>query len=186
SLWNSRAFLDAALNINGLTLDYDTPGLGSKTNTFLNSVGLRLDAGTRMPLTEVIYVEPLASFAFARTGFEEISLFGGEVKPEDSKTARGALGVRVGGDYSGSAVNASYYVTGRAWDEIEGKSAGSVVNPGAPLAFMDDASGAFGEAEAGLSLFNDANTLSGFASTGVKWKDGYSAIDLSLGLRMAW
>src|SRR5690606_30675761 len=30
SLWNSRAFLDAALNINGLTLDYDTPGLGSK------------------------------------------------------------------------------------------------------------------------------------------------------------
>src|SRR5690606_4779998 len=104
------------------------------------------------------------------------------VKPADAKSVRGALGLRVGGVYKGATVNVGYHVTGRAWNEFEGESGGSVINPGAPMSFADEFSGAFGEAEAGFTLNNAANTFSGFASTGVKWKDGYSAVDLSLGV----
>ena len=38
----------------------------------------------------------------------------------------------------------------------------------------------------GINLFNSANTFSGFLTSGVKFKDGYNAIDLALGMRMAW
>ena len=105
-----------------------------------------------------------------------------------AKIAAGTLTVanRVGGDVDGQIANLSYFVTGRAWNEFDGETEGVIHNPGADLPFDDELTGAFGEAEAGLSLSNDANTLSGFLTSGVKWKDGYNAVNLSLGLRMAW
>ena len=80
----------------------------------------------------------------------------------------------------------SYFVTGRAWNEFDGETDGVVHNPGVDLPFADELTGSFGEAEAGLSLHNDANTLSGFLTSGVKFKDGYNAVNLSLGVRLAW
>ncbi|HYG27435.1 MAG TPA: autotransporter domain-containing protein, partial [Caulobacteraceae bacterium] len=187
SIWSERMFLDGTFNLNGLTLDYDSPSLDSKTNTYTTALGARLDGGLRWPLMENLVAEPLASLAFARTGFEEISLSGGEIRPSDATSRRGALGLRLAGTLGGGeSLGATYFVTGRAWHELDGEAAGVINNPGQDLVFYDELSGGFGEAEAGINLFNPSRTLSGFLASGVKFKDGYSAVDLSLGLRMAW
>ena len=186
SIWSPRAFLDAAFNLNGLTLDHESPALGAKTNTYPTGFGARMEGGMRWRLGSTMFAEPLVSLAFVRTSFEEISLFGGEVQPDDAQSRRAALGLRVGGDVDGQIANLSYFVTGRAWNEFDGETDGVIHNPGADLPFADEFTGGFGEAEAGLSLYNDANTLSGFLTSGVKWKDGYNAVNLSLGVRMAW
>jgi hypothetical protein len=186
SMWNQRFFFDGTFNANVLTLDYDSPGLGSKTNTYLNSVGAQLEGGMRQMLTARSYVEPLVTAAFVNTTFEEISLTGGEVRPDKASSRRAALGLRAGSDLTGGAINVSYFVTGRAWNEFGGESGVVINNPGADLVLVDDFSGSFGEAEAGVNLFNDAGTLSGFLTSGVKFKDGYDAVNLSLGLNMRW
>jgi outer membrane autotransporter protein len=181
-----RFFLDTALNVNGLTLDYEQPGLGSKTNTWLRSVGAQAEGGMRYRLGERMYVEPLAAAAFVYTTFEQISLRGGKVQPDDAQSRRAALGLRFGGDVPGQSVNWSYFLAGRAWNEFDGESRIAVRNPGADLVYADDFSGTFSEFEAGLSLANDAGTLSGFVTSGVKAQDGYSAVDLSTGVRLRW
>jgi hypothetical protein len=186
SVWSSRFFLDGTFNANGLTLDHESPVLGARTNTYLNSIGARLDGGMRWMLGGRSFVEPLASVAFARTSFEEISLSGGEVQPANANSRRGALGLRLGADLTEGAINVGYFVVGRAWNEFAGDSSGVVHNPGTDLPFAEEFSGGFGEAEAGVNLFNDAGTLSGFLTSGVKFKDGYNATNLSLGLKMAW
>lgn len=186
SVWTPRFFLDTTFNTNFLTLDYDAPAFGSKTNTWLRSVGAQAEAGMRYMLGERMYVEPLAAAAFVYTTFEEVSLFGGEIRPDDAQSRRAALGLRVGADYPGQSVNWSYFLTGRAWNEFDGESVVVVNNPGDDLVYGDDFSGTFSEFEAGLSLANDAGTLSGFVTTGVKAQDGYSAVDLSTGLRLRW
>lgn len=186
SVWNERFFIDTAFNANGLALDYDSPGLGAKTNTWLRSVGAKAETGMRYGLGERMYLEPLAAAAFVYTTFEEISLTGGEVQPDDAQSRRAALGLRFGGDVSGPTASWSYFVAGRAWNEFDGDSEGVVHNPGADLPFADDFSGTFSEFEAGLSIANDVGTLSGFVTSGVKAQDGYSAVDLSLGIRMRW
>ncbi len=186
SLWSDWFFFDGAVNLNGLTLDYESPSLGSRTTTFLNSVGAQVDGGVRARLTETAFAEPLVTLAWVRTSFEEISLSGGEIKPTDAESLRGALGLRLGSTLAGDSLGATWFVAGRAWYEFEGENRGVVVNPGADLPFSDAFTEAFGEAELGVNVFNAANTLSGFATTGVKWKEGYSAVNLSLGMRMAW
>jgi len=186
SAWSNRFFLDGTFNMNGLTLDYEAPGLGSKTNTFVNSIGARLDGGMRWMLGARTFVEPLATLAFASTSFEEISLSGGEVQPENANSRRGALGVRLGADLTEGPINVGYFVAGRAWNEFAGQADGVVSNPGEDLLFTDEFTGGFGEAEAGLNLFNESGSLSGFLSSGVKFKNGYDAVNLSLGLNMRW
>src|SRR5690606_4620019 len=64
SVWNGRYFIDTTFNANMLTLDYDSPGLGKQTNTYLNSLGARIEAGRRFALSEHLFVDPLATFAF--------------------------------------------------------------------------------------------------------------------------
>ena len=186
SVWSQRLFLDGTFNLNGLTLDYDTPGLASKTNTYTNAVGARLDGGMRFMMTERTFIEPLATLAFVQTSFEEISLDGGEVQPADASSRRGALGARIGAELTEGPINVGYFVAGRAWREFDGSSEGVVHNPGADMAFADEFSGGFGEAEAGVSLYNEAGTLTGYLSSGVRFTDGYSATNLSLGLSMRW
>ena len=67
-----------------------------------------------------------------------------------------------------------------------GASGGVVGNPGVGLPFADEFSGAFGEAEAGVNVHSASGALTGFLTSGVKFKDGYSAVNLALGVRMAW
>lgn len=186
SVWGDAFFVDGTLNLNMLTLDHSSPELGAQTNTFLNSVGLSAEGGLRAGLTERVFVEPLATLAYVRTQFEEISLQGGEIKPSDARSLRGALGLRLGADMSSENLGVSYFLTGRAWNEFEGESGGVIRNEGPDAPYLDDFSGGFGEAEAGVNLYNEANTLSGYLTTGVKFKDGYDAINLSAGVRMRW
>jgi hypothetical protein len=186
SYWSDRLFVDGTVNSNFLTLDYDAPGLGSKTNTWVRSVGAQLDSGMRFMVTDTVFAEPLATFAFAHTTFEELSLAGGEVKPADADSRRAALGLRVGADLLGGPLNVRYYASGRAWHEFAGKYRGIVANPGLDVPLTDDASGSFGEANAGISVFNDDHTATGFLDAGAKFGDGYSAVDLNLGMRMRW
>ena len=186
SVWNGALFLDGTFNTNFLTLDYDAPGIGSKTTTWVRSVGAQLEGGSRFMLGEKLFAEPLATLAFVNTAFEEISLDGGEVTPDDASSQRAALGLRLGADLFGGPLKVRYFVAGRAWNEFSGENEGVVFNPGADLPFAEDTSGAFGEAQAGLSLFNDDQTIAGFLTSGVKFKDGYNAVDLDLGLRLRW
>ncbi len=186
SAWSEWFFADGAVSLNGLTLNHEQPGLRAKTNTFVNSIGAAAEAGIRTRLTERTFAEPLFAASWARTSFEEISLNGGEVQPADAESLRAALGLRLGATLAGDDISATWFVTGRAWHEFEGETRGVVHNLGTDLPLSDELTGAFGEAELGLNIYNAANTLSGFLTSGVKWKDGYSAVNLSLGARMAW
>ncbi len=186
SLWNDRWYLDGALNLNLLAVDHNSFGLGSKTNTRTESLGAKAEGGYRLRFGEAYFAEPMATVAWVTSRFEEMSLAGGEIKPDDASSLRGALGVRVGADIKGDTLQGRYFVTGRIWNETDGQSDVTVSNPGEPFTLSDELSGTFRELEIGLSLGNKSDTVSGFISAGLKDKRDYDATNLSAGFRLNW
>ncbi len=185
-LWSDRWYLDGALNLNLLAVNHNSFGLGSKTNTRTESLGAKAEGGYRLRFGEGWFAEPMATVAWVTSRFEELSLAGGEIKPDDATSLRGALGVRLGADITGEILQGRYFVTGRLWSETDGQSDVTVSNPGEPFSLEDEFSGTFRELEIGLALGNKSDTLSGFISAGLKDKRDYDAVNISAGFRLNW
>ena len=186
SWWTNDYFLDVAANGNLLNADHSVLSLADIIEVNIVSLGARAEAGRRFALGAGVFAEPLVSLAYAAVTMDDVLLAGADVVFDEADTFRGAVGLKLGADAAFSGLNVSYWAVGKAWNEFAGEGRVLIENDGETLAFMDDLSGGFGEAEAGVSLYGADNSLWGFVSSGVKFKDGLQAINLSAGIRFRW
>lgn len=187
-------FVDAVVNANRLDLRTDLPNLefdtGVKLTQEVESLGAQVEAGWRVPLSEGLFVEPLAGVSYVETNIEDVDLPGGAGSfgfDDSYKSVRYGAGLRLGMDAQLMGLAAGYSLTGRYWNESEGESAVSVRMPDdAVFELADDFGGDFGELAAAVNLHSADGGLSGFVSLGGKFADDYSAVTGSAGVRLRW
>lgn len=177
----------------GLNAEVANMGVGEGVNITgdAKSLGLQVEAGWRADLGEGLYVEPLVAAAYVKTQFDDLDVPGGSgtIGFEDSSTSsRLGAGLRGGMDTQLMGMAASMSLTGRYWNESGGEGAAAILiaNGATTTTVTDDFSGAFSEIAASLQLFSGGGGVSGFASAGGKFADGYQAAEISAGVRMAW
>lgn len=188
--WNEAGLtVDGAVNVNMTSIkrsmqDYEN----SETNAM--SYGVRAEAGWRLPMGETLYVQPLATAAYAKGNIEEQDLRFYDATFENDESARVALGVRLGGDIGLTNDNfnrVKYWLTARAWEEYAGDDAQVHFKTEAdPLVIEDDLSGSFEELGMGVSLTSPSETFSLFLSGNAQLGDDADSYNLTIGTRLYW
>jgi outer membrane autotransporter protein len=129
-----------------------------------------------------VFIEPLATVAYARTSTDSFAVFGSTASFEDAKSLRASVGARVGkvlNRSEGAIVTAS--LTGRVWNEFEGDNEVHF-NSGLASA-SNDFGGVYGDVGGGFEV-TGMNGVSAFLSTGVKFKSDYTDASIKLGARL--
>ncbi len=202
SFLSGGLFVDAALNANRVILKNDLPGLGllpagSILDTILLSLGAQVEAGWRLPLSDTLFVEPLAGVSYVVGKNDDLEVASADpsrpglvVRFDDPTSLRANLGARVGVDHDYGPVRAQYSVTARAWNEFEGENTILLHNEFVPnepdVAVADGFTGSFGELGFNASVYSAGGAVSGFVSLGGKFGDGYQAKAGTVGVRVAW
>jgi outer membrane autotransporter protein len=180
--------VDAAFKADLLTMKYAAAsGLSFKPS--VTSLGGELDIGQRLDGGGGIFVEPLGSFAFARTDIDSVPLATGTVLSFPGNTsARLSEGLRAGTGFSETGYNAEVSLTGRVWEEFAGSNAVGLGPSGAtPITFITDRPDrVFGDIMAGANVFEAEGGLSGFLNAGVKFGSHFTSETVSGGLRYHW
>lgn len=192
-------FLDTAFNASGMVLTSEIPALGFGSGKVLDtnvvSLGVQAEAGWRAGLWTGAFVEPLASFSYVSTAFDDLlvppsvdptAVPGNTVEWDDTASLRGAVGARIGLDYAYGPVDVRYSLIGRVWNEFAAESELVVRNNGPDAVVTDDFSGTLGELGGSVSLANGAGTVTGFLSAGGTFREDYRSAHLSAGFRYRW
>lgn len=176
-------FVDTTLKINRLEMEYTgTSGGGFRVKPDVNTIGGQIDIGRRYDVGGNVFVEPLATVAYARTSIDSFTALGTTASFEDAKSFKGSVGARVGkvlNKSEGALVTGT--LTGRVWNEFEGDNKASF-SAGVVRATNDDFSGAYGDVSGGFEV-TGYNGVSAFLSTGLKFKSDYKDASLKVGLR---
>ncbi|HWC64255.1 MAG TPA: autotransporter domain-containing protein, partial [Rhizomicrobium sp.] len=120
-------FADAAFKANFLSTRYDAlSGISFKPGA--DALGGELDMGRRFRLGEKSFVEPLGSFAFAKTDIDAVPVGGISLTFPGNKSARLSQGLRAGSGFSEGDYNGELSLTGRVWEEFAGNGAAAVAS----------------------------------------------------------
>ena len=181
---NGGFYIDATAKANLLKMDYSAPTLaGFSANPNVRTYGGQIDTGWRFG--ESLFIEPLASIAYARTSIDSFTVLGTTVDFEDADSLRGSLGLRIGGQTKvsqGTLVSAS--VTGRIWNEFEGQNDVTFHSEGPDLTLDDDFGGTYSEIGGSINLIGTESGWSGFINGGTKFKSGYTDTSIKVGVRL--
>jgi outer membrane autotransporter protein len=186
---DSGLTLDGTLNVNLLDIEHNVRDGLEDTRSNVFSVGVRAEAGWRVPLSDAFYVQPLATASYVTADIENLNLRDYDARFEDSNSARAALGVRLGGDMalnSGKVGKLAYWLTARAWEEYADEGRVEFLTDGDPLVIEDDISGTFEEVSLGVEATNPEGNLSAYFSTGATFGDDADNYNVSVGARMRW
>lgn len=175
-------FVDTTLKINRLKMEYNaTGGVGYRVEPDVDTIGGQIDIGRRYNLTDKVFIEPLATVAYARTSIDSFTVFGTTASFEDAESLKGSVGARIGkvlNKSEGALVTAS--LTGRVWNEFKGDNTASFSS--GLTTTTDDFGGAYGDIGGGLEV-TGMNGVSAFLSTGMKFKSDYKDASAKIGLR---
>lgn len=186
--WNDSGIsLDAAVNFNALSLNHNVKDI-ENTDTGILSFGWRMEAGWRLALSEVLYLQPLATVAYVKSDIDDVELEDNTLGFEDEESLRSAIGARVGADTAlPDDSRIGFWLTARAWEEHRGDGRVEfAVQQGDPLAIRDDLSGSFDEIGLGASFTSPGESLSVYFSGNRKSADQFNSYDISLGARFHW
>jgi outer membrane autotransporter protein len=178
-------FIDSLTKADFLDIDLSFPGADSVSTSALTfgsmtNVGYRFDGALG-------FIEPLATFAYARTSFDQFGFGGVTVAIPDAESIRGGLGLRVGTAFLDTAsYRVEGSVLGRVWHEFSADNVATLVTPGLPFTSADSFNGTFGEVKGGVDLFSKGSGLSGFVNTGVKFNEDATTITAKGGIRFQW
>ncbi len=166
-------------------------GQFNRLRTQVKSNGGRIEAAWKLPLNSSFWLQPLLGASLVNTSEGDITLpdgAGGVRFGDDDRSLRIGAGLRMGVDSRIAGLRAEYRLTGRYWDEQEAENtiAVDVANETAPVQVVDAFNGNFSELDGGLSLSNDAGSLSGYVGIKSKFGDDYSSVGGSAGLRYQW
>ena len=185
---NDGWVIDAAFKANLLSEKYGQNGisvLAAKPDA--TSVGGQLDAGKRLSVGDDMFIEPLASFSYLETSIGDATVAGNSIHYGQNQSARGGAGLRGGlVTFASDGTKFDLSLTGRVWDEFDGNNGVTINSGGSSLVLNDRFSGVFGEIAASINIFGAENGLSGFANSGVKFRDGFTSETLTVGARYHW
>ena len=181
-------FLDAIMSTTQLDAEYDGQSLGIALSGEAETLGYRLEGGWRMAWSEGVFFEPIASFSYVKTDLNEMPIASGVSAEFDSLTnLRGSLGARLSGDIPMGGVTLHLAGLGRVWEEFDGETHSSVNSGFGDFKFADlEADGTTGEVGLSLGLFGMDGRLSAQLAGGVKFREQYQSVDVSLSARYQW
>ncbi|HYG26406.1 MAG TPA: autotransporter outer membrane beta-barrel domain-containing protein [Caulobacteraceae bacterium] len=191
-------FLDAAVNLNKLTVDDDVPSLalfpaGTILSTDVVSVGFQAETGLRFPFDNGLFIEPIAGLSYVQTKFDDIDVPADDparprilIEYDDPASLRGSLGGRLGWDADYGSFRTQLSLLGRVVEEFDGANNIRLDNEGPDVLLTDDFSGRFTEFTVGGSIYSAGGAVSGFFNFGGKFGDDYKATTLSAGVRAAF
>tara|TARA_R110000868_G_scaffold29330_8_gene109035 strand:- start:3719 stop:4765 length:1047 start_codon:yes stop_codon:yes gene_type:complete len=176
-------YVDTSLKFNQLEMEYT----GTTFVTFtvkpdVQTIGGQIDIGNRYDLGRNYFVEPLASLSYAETSTDSVTAIGVGINFEDAKSLKSSVGVRFGRVLNKSEdaiVTAS--LTGKVWNEFMGENKTNFALGAAQS--KDDFGGAYGDVGGNIEV-TGMNGLSGFVSTGIKFKDNYTETGIRVGMRL--
>lgn len=180
---NEGFYIDLSGKADLLSMEYSAPSLnGFTAEPDVKTYGGQIEMGQR--LGGSLFIEPLLTLAYATTTIDDYTVLGTNVDFQDAKSARGGLGLRLGGTaHVTDTTLLSGSLTGQAWDEVEGLNDVTFHTEGPDLTLQDDFSGVFGEVGGSLSLTGLESGLSGFVSGGAKFKSDYIESNVKIGAR---
>jgi hypothetical protein len=184
---NDGFYLNGKIKADLLTLDYSTvfaPSTFVAARLTARTTGAEANVGKRFDIGDNAFLEPLGSLAYTWTSIGGFTYADTDFRFTNAPSFRGSLGLR-GSLVTrvGSGYGLSLSLTGRAWDEWDGNNKVAVYGAGPDLGFADNFSGAFGEVNGEVKLFDLNGDLSGFVSGDYKFKSGYKSSDAMVGLR---
>jgi uncharacterized protein YhjY with autotransporter beta-barrel domain len=187
-LWSDSGLsLDATVNLNMLDLEHLVSGEFEDSKTNMVTLGWRMEAGWRLDLSESLYLQPLATVAYAKADIEDLDLKDNDLSFEDAESLRGAFGARLGGETMvDESARIDYWIVARAWEEYRDEGHVAFATSGEPLIIEDNLSGRFDELGFGASLSTSDDLLTVFASGSMKSGDDVDSYNLTLGARMHW
>ena len=180
------AFVDAIVNTTDLDLTHT--GFGAEFTSSAKSFGYQLEAGYSLLQTGEggAWVEPLAALTYVRTEVDDLVMGGATTSFEDAESLRGALGLRLGGDFVREALTTRFSATGRLWKAFEGETAAVFSAPFGDTDLMDESPETLGDLGVAISFFTLGGRLSANLAYNMLFEDDYQNTAASFGLRYNW
>ncbi|WP_428031702.1 autotransporter domain-containing protein [Ancylobacter sp.] len=175
-------YADAEVKADFLTLDYNS-AVVQNPSVDVTNVGLRLNAGYRFG-TNLFYVEPVVSFSYLSTSFDDGVFAGTSVNFKDGESTRGGVGARIGTSFATSTGSADLYVLAKYWNEFGDNNSASFFDPVTldSAAFFDALDGSFGEVTGTAAFYSLDRTTAFIVSGGSEFNSDSTQITGKIGL----
>jgi outer membrane autotransporter protein len=181
-------FVDTLAKADFLTLDpRDARGFPDTLDD--NNVGGRVDAGYRFGgFNGGMFVEPLATIAFAYANVEGFTKDGNTVEFEDETNIRGRLGMRLGTSMAAwDGATFEPFVIGSVWSTLGGTNSATLTSLGTTFpTFSDESTDVWGEVSAGVNFFVPNKQTSVFAKVDVSFGEDLDGVGGRAGMRYNW
>lgn len=194
--WSSGGLsVDGMVNLNFMRQSVEGANFGlgehNRLRTQVDSLGLRLEAAWKLPMSDTLWVQPLVGISHVNVGEEDIELpdgAGGVRFDGDAGSQRIGAGVRVGIDSRLAGLRSEYRLTARHWSEqdAENRVFIDIAGEPAPTTLTDDFSGGFNEVGGAVSVASESGALSASVNLKGRFGDDYRTFGGSLGVRYAW
>ncbi|MCK0206659.1 autotransporter outer membrane beta-barrel domain-containing protein [Starkeya koreensis] len=175
-------YADAEVKADFLDLDYNSPSM-TGLNSDVTNVGVRANVGYRFT-QDVFYLEPVVSFAYVTSSFDDGYYGGASVSYDDNTSVRGGIGARVGANFVTSFGSGEVYVLGKLWNEFEGNNSVVFFDPAtfATTSFVDGLDGMFGEVAGSAQFYNVDRSFSFVVSAGAEFNSEASQLTAKIGV----
>ena len=180
-------FINADVLADLMTLKYSQNGASLlASNPAVNVVGGSADAGKRLMLDDTIFVEPMASLAYANLSAGDTSSGTATVHFGSNASLRGGLGARAGAYIPSGGLIYDLSLTARAWDEFDNRENASLIAGAVTAPLSVTSVGTYGEFVAGLKVMDSDSGFGGYANATLDINGFYNQLTLSAGLRYHW
>ena len=180
-------FVDGAVNALRMDATYALPSVGIELEGDATSLGYRIEGGLRWDWGDGVLFEPMATLSYVTTDLGSLPIAPGVSADFDSVSDfRGALGARLSGDVAFDRLTVRLAGLGRVWQSVNGDTSSAIATPFGDFGFTDETDGTLGEVGVSVGLFDAGGRFSILASSGVKFREDYQNVDVSIGVRYQW
>ena len=194
--WSSGGLsVDGMVNLNFMRQSVEGANFGlgahNRLRTQVESLGLRLEAAWKLPVSDTLWVQPLVGISHVSVGEDDIELpdaAGGVRFDGDASSQRFGAGLRVGIDSRLAGLRTEYRLTARHWSEQDAENRVFIDIGGepAPTTLTDDFGGGFNEVGGAVSIASESGALSASVNLKGRFGDDYRTLGGALGVRYAW
>jgi len=166
------------------TFGFSSGSVAAATWGLMGNTGYHFDLG-------VLFVEPILTMSYARSGFGDIALPNTESNLVfgSGEALRGAAGGRVGKSFMDLYANhrVDLVFTGRAWNQWSGNNNTVMIDsPGLSFYGSDNFYRTFGETKGGVDVIALGSGIGGFVNGGTRWNQQFNTYFVKGGVTYTW